>query len=247
MLKTFGWNKMIDWICYEQISELTGISVDNISKIKKRLVSRSIILTQGKKMGINPVVSEWQFKSIQTENKNKKISLSRPLNKSKQTLAPIQTDLKISKSRPIQKKDTITTDTITIDIDKTPVSPRIKKPEQFKRFFNLYPAHRKGGTQAYAWNAWKSEKLTETDAQAALDWITLAANNNSDWGVLANGQYVFGITNFIRDKKWLTPVPQPMNQNNNRQSVEEHNNDAMNQWLANHPQNPELEVNPNER
>lgn len=245
MLKTFGWNKMLDWICYEQISELTGISVDNISKIKKRLVSRNIILAQGKKMGINPVVSEWQFKSIQTKEQGKKISLSGPLNKSKQTLAPIQTDLKVSKSRPIQKKDTITTDTITIDIDKTPVSPRIKKPEQFKKFFKAYPAHRKGGTDATAWKAWKSEKLTVEDAQLALDWITQAAKSNADWGTNARGQFIFGITNFIRDRKWLTPVPQPVVQKNNRQSVSDHNAQAADEWLAS--QQPEIEVYPNEQ
>jgi phage replication O-like protein O len=246
MLKTFGWNKMLDWICYEQISELTGISVDNISKIKKRLVSRKIILTEGKKMGINPVVSEWQFKSKQTKNQDKKISLSRPLNKSKQTLAPIQTDLKISKSRPIQKKDTITIDTITIDIDKNPISPRIKKPEQFKKFFKAYPAHRKGGTDAQAWKVWKSEKFTDEDAQAAFDWITLAAKTDVAWGTDANGQFIFGITNFLRDKKWLTPIPQPMNQSSGkRQSVSDHNAQAADEWLAS--QQPVIEVNPNER
>jgi phage replication O-like protein O len=115
MLKTFGWNKSLDWICYDQISELTGISVDNISKIKKRLVARNILIVEGKKTGVNPVVSEWVFKSIQTHKTNKKISKSRPLNKSKQTLEPIQTHIKISESRPIQKKDTITKDTITKD------------------------------------------------------------------------------------------------------------------------------------
>lgn len=247
MIKTFGWQKGMDWICYDQLSELTGIDITNIGKTKTALVKRNIFLVAGKKLGINPIVSEWENKSEPTQKTKNKISQNRLMNKSEPTQKKVETDSVVSQNRLTQKKDTITKDTITKDIDKTPVPPRIKKPEQFKRFFNLYPAHRKGGTQANAWKAWKSEKLTETDAQAALDWITLAAKNNSDWETLANGQYVFGITNFIRDKKWLTPAPQPMTQNNNRQSVEDHNQEAMNQWLASHPQNPEVEVNPNER
>ncbi len=243
MFKTFGWNKMFDWVCYEQISELTGISVDNISKVKKRLVQRKIIIVDGKKVGINPIVSDWVFKSKQTQNKKSAVSISRPLNKSNQTLAPIQVDLKTSKTRPIQKKDTITKDTITKDIPKTPVSSRIKKPKQFKAFFKLYPAHRKGGTDAQAWKVWKSEKLTDLDAQSALDWLTSAANTNPDWKTEANGQFVFGITKFIRDKKWLTPLPQPATQfNRSHQSVNDHNQQAMDEWLAS--KQPEIEVNP---
>jgi len=233
MLKTFGWNKMLDWICYEQISELTEISVDNISKIKKRLVQRNIVITEGKKIGINPVISEWIFKSIQTQNKSKKISLSRPLNKSIQTLVPIQTDLKISLSEPIQKKDTITKDTITIDISEKPSPPRIKKPEQFKKFFKQYPSHRKGGTEAQAWKVWKSENIDEAEGKKVLDWLTLAAKQDPDWQTEAQGQFVLGITKFLRDKKWLTPVPQARNQvSRNNQSVNAHNAQVMDEWLA---------------
>jgi len=234
MLKTFGWNKMLDWICYEQISELTEISVDNISKIKKRLVQRNIVITQGKKIGINPIVSEWQLKSIQTQNKSKKISLSRPLNKSIQTLAPIQTHINSSLSEPIQKKDTITKDTITTDINEKPSSSRIKKPEQFKKFFKQYPSHRKGGTDSQAWKVWKSENIDESEGQKVLDWLTVAAQNDSDWQTEARGQFVLGITKFIRDKKWLTPIPQAKSQSNgkNQPSVNEHNSQVMDEWLA---------------
>jgi phage replication O-like protein O len=234
MLKTFGWNKPLDWICYEQISELTGISVDNISKIKKRLVQRNILIVQGKKTGVNPVISEWHFKSIQTQNKTKKVSLSEPLNKSIQTLAPIQTHINSSLSEPIQKKDTITKDTITKDIIEKPTSTRIIKPEQFKKFFKQYPSHRKGGTDAQAWKVWKSENIGEAEAQKVIDWLTLAAQQDPDWQTEAQGQYVLGITKFLRDKKWLTPIPQAKNNvtRNNAQSVNEHNSQVMGDWLA---------------
>lgn len=243
MMKTFGWQKGMDWICYEQLSELTGIDITNIGKTKTALVKRNIFLVAGKKLGINPIVSEWENKSEPTQKTKNKISQNRLMNKSEPTHEKVETDSVVSQNRLTQKKDTITKDTITKDIDKTPISSRIKKSDQFKEFFKSYPAHRKGGTDAQAWKAWKSEKFTDEDAQAALDWIILAAEANPDWGTDANGQFVFGITNFIRDKKWLTPSPQSMNKTSgNHQSVSDHNAQAMNEWLAS--KQPEIEVNP---
>ena len=241
MLKTFGWRKSMDWICYEQLSEMTDIDVTNIGKTKATLVKRNIILVDGKKMGINPVVSEWINKSEPTQgNKNKK-SQNRLKKKSEPTLEKVESDSSLSQKRLTQKKDTITKDTITKDIEKSPAKLRIKKPDSFKQFFNLYPAHRKGGTDAQAWKAWKSEKLTEFDSLAALEWLTQAASQDNDWKTEANGQYVLGITNFIRNKKWLTPIPQKSNATyNNASSFSEHNASAMDEWLADKQRNTEV-------
>ncbi len=243
MMKTFGWQKGMDWICYEQLSELTGIAVTNIGKTKAALVKRKILLTEGKKIGINPVVSEWQNKSEPTQNNKNKISQNRLTNKSEPTSKKVETDSTLSQSRLIQKKDTITKDTITKDIDETPKPVRLKKPEQFKEFFKLYPAHRKGGTDNQAWKAWKSEKLTDEDAQAALAWLKAAAQNDLDWQTHANGQFVYGVTNFIRDRKWLTPIPLTASSLSRKaSSVEEHNENAVKEFLSRHQQNQAVEV-----
>ena len=89
---------------------------------------------------------------------------------------------------------------------------RQTKPAAFKALFAAYPKHRKGGTDTTAWSKWKSERLTEQDAQEALNWLKLAAQTNPDWETDAGGCYVYGITKFIRERMWLTPIPQPNTQ-----------------------------------
>ncbi|WP_157369221.1 helix-turn-helix domain-containing protein [Algicola sagamiensis] len=97
------------------------------------------------------------------------------------------------------------------DPEPEPEKPKKRqtKPDAFKAMFAAYPKHRKGGTDATAWKVWKSENLTEQDAQSALDWLSLAAQTDPDWGTDAGGCFVYGITKFIRERMWLTPTPQP--------------------------------------
>ncbi|WP_376708369.1 hypothetical protein [Shewanella surugensis] len=85
--------------------------------------------------------------------------------------------------------------------------PRVQKPQAFKDFFGLYPAHRKGGKDTSAWNAWKAERLTEPDAQEAIEW--LKRSDQTVWGTHANGQFLLGITKFIREHMWKTPIQVP--------------------------------------
>ena len=71
--KTYGYNKPIDWICLEQLSDMTGIKKPNISKTIKSLLARHIIHKDGTKLGVNKVISEWMGKVriIQIDNENK--------------------------------------------------------------------------------------------------------------------------------------------------------------------------------
>lgn len=80
---------------------------------------------------------------------------------------------------------------------------RMKKSNSFKDFYSIYPAHRKGGTDATAWKKWKTCRLTDDDAEQAIAWLSIALNI-SGW---SNSNYVPGITKFIEEKRWLTPLP----------------------------------------
>ena len=84
---------------------------------------------------------------------------------------------------------------------------RSKKPGFIREIFNQYPAHRRGGTDSQFWKAWTQEKLTENDALKIRDWLSQAAQSDPQWGTFANGQFVFGLTRFIRERLWLTPIP----------------------------------------
>ncbi|MCS6134039.1 transcriptional regulator [Shewanella baltica] len=88
--------------------------------------------------------------------------------------------------------------------------PATSAKSVFNAFFKAYPAHRKGGSDSAAWKAWKGEKLTDADCVLAVTWLKEAAALDTSWGFSANGQFVLGITKFIRERHWLTPLPRPM-------------------------------------
>jgi len=104
----------------------------------------------------------------------------------------------------------------------TPLTPqggkvikiRVSKPDSFKQFFASYPAHRKGGNDSQAWKTWKAAKLTDHDADLANHWLTQAAiADPQNWSTSANG-FALGITRFINDTIWLTPLPRPSGMSN---------------------------------
>ncbi|USH01104.1 replication protein [Grimontia kaedaensis] len=218
MMKTYGFNKAMDWICRDQLAELTGIDITNISKVKMELVRRKILITKGRKIGINPDTDEWDWVGQSEKEK----SQNRLVKESKLTpLKRVSSDSSKSQNRLSKKsvltpekvsfdshnrQDTITKNTITKDSKNAPARVT-QKPPAFRSFFDKYPAHRKGGTDTYAWKAWKSENLTELDAQKALAWLTEASASDKDWRTDGYGKYIPGITKFIRQRHWLTPLP----------------------------------------
>lgn len=109
-----------------------------------------------------------------------------------------QSDLSQVSERPTNRQLTVNEPSVN-NICKQ----RTKKFESFKLFFDLYPAHRKGGTDQTAWKKWKSCKCTDQDGWAAYDWIQQALTVNG-W---SDSNYVPGITKFIEEKRWFTPLP----------------------------------------
>jgi phage replication O-like protein O len=60
--KTFRWKKKVDWISESQFSEFMGLSTGsagNINKIKNSLIKRKILISVGRKVGLNTILSEW--------------------------------------------------------------------------------------------------------------------------------------------------------------------------------------------
>jgi phage replication O-like protein O len=109
--KTFRWQKKEDWVSHSQLSEITGMSEAHISKTVRSLRSKKVLLKNGKKTGINSVVSEWEInqsvgkvKTKKSTNQFTKINQSvHQINQSVEKNQPI---------RPPQKKETITKETI---------------------------------------------------------------------------------------------------------------------------------------
>ena len=76
-LRTFGFRKSMDWIAAVQFEEETGIKANKISEIKQRLVDRNILKADGRKVGVNTVVSDWSDKPITPKQGYKTLPLNR--------------------------------------------------------------------------------------------------------------------------------------------------------------------------
>ncbi|ELC5526965.1 replication protein [Salmonella enterica] len=110
--KTYGFNKKTNRIADEQISQLTGLSRQNVNKAKKELISMNCLFMDGNQIGVNREVSAWQFsKCLQVSNfvsklETKNVSKLETLNVSK---------LETHKRHSLKTKE---------NINKPPISPK---------------------------------------------------------------------------------------------------------------------------
>lgn len=97
--KTYGYSKKVDWISNEQFEEMIDKHFTHCSTAKNNLVRKKVLLQQGRKVGMNTNISEWE-----TKNNGFCKTLAKP---AKKTLAT-------SAKGPLQKllttKDNITKD-----------------------------------------------------------------------------------------------------------------------------------------
>ncbi|PHS59321.1 MAG: hypothetical protein COB03_03230 [Alteromonas sp.] len=105
--KTFRFHKKDDWIANVQLSEITGMSEAHVSKIVRSLNAKNVIRKDGKKTGINPVISEWKInqsvkKSTQKKSTNRFLEINQSVQEINQSVEKTQP------IRPPQKKETIT-------------------------------------------------------------------------------------------------------------------------------------------
>ncbi|WP_065649213.1 replication protein [Pantoea eucrina] len=59
MRKTYGFNKKVDWVSNEQLSQLTGMLPHKCSAAKSSLVKRNILTQEGRLTGINKELGQW--------------------------------------------------------------------------------------------------------------------------------------------------------------------------------------------
>ena len=59
--KTYGFGKKFDRITNTQISAMTGIHHTHVCKAKNEMIAMKIIVTNGLAIGVNKVISDWNF------------------------------------------------------------------------------------------------------------------------------------------------------------------------------------------
>ena len=105
--KTYGYSKKMDWISNEQLEEMIGKHLTHCSTAKTSLVRKKVLLQEGRKVGMNTNISEWE-----TKNNGFCKTLAKP---AKKTLAEVA-------NGPSQKLLT-TKDNIQKTKDKEPTIP----------------------------------------------------------------------------------------------------------------------------
>lgn len=75
MRLTYGWKRSQVAFDREELSGLTGIKLDEVSRLKNALVKCQILIEDGKEIGLNPFISDWSAplkrtaKTVQSHSK----------------------------------------------------------------------------------------------------------------------------------------------------------------------------------
>ncbi|HIF6392933.1 TPA: replication protein [Klebsiella pneumoniae] len=135
--KTYGFGKKLDRITNTQIAAMTGIHHTHVCKAKNEMIAMNIIVSNGHEIGINKVISEWDF-SISHISK----PLAETANKCLANLANGYKPTQLNTKETIQKKE----------INNTPLPPNgggdgqekleRRKPERidYESFLEAYNA-----------------------------------------------------------------------------------------------------------
>ena len=89
---------------------MTGIAASNISKLIRNTISKKVVITEGRNIGINPVVSEWSNESNPTNKIDNEKSQIRLEKESNPTRGESNSTRKLVKSDPHNRKITNTKD-----------------------------------------------------------------------------------------------------------------------------------------
>lgn len=159
--KTYGFNKLEDFISLSQMAKATGMSVIRCSQVVNRLQLMKILTLKeningiGKKYSFNKDFDQWETLK---ENIN-------PYKKTKETL-------KEKRKRPLRKsvstKDTLTKDTLTKDTRKENIKRKNIYSKDFLTFAKAYPGKI---NKNYAFRCWQKVK------RPAIEKILTAIKN----------------------------------------------------------------------
>ncbi|EBD2438942.1 Replication protein O [Salmonella enterica] len=124
--KTYGYNKKMDWISNEQLEEMIQKHHTHCSTAKNSLIRKKVLIQEGRRIGMNIHISEWQ-----TKNNGFCKTLAKP---AKKTLAEVAN---APKQKLLTTKDKLTKDNIKRSTsensdessDKPRKKPHVLKPE----------------------------------------------------------------------------------------------------------------------
>jgi phage replication O-like protein O len=180
--KTYRFHKKLDWIANSQLCDKTGMSKNHVSKTMKSLISKNIIVRNGKTIGLNNIVSEWgsaqlSSKVNQSVNNDKLTNQCTKVNQS--VYAVNQLGIKSTPITPPHKKETNTKETNTKEtIYSTLPKNGIFSPNQSTKIPEHFPVTNE-------MKSWALEnKITvdlETETTQFVDHFISKGETREDW------------------------------------------------------------------
>ncbi|QZN97913.1 replication protein [Symbiopectobacterium purcellii] len=85
MRKTYGFNKAMDRLTNTQIAAITGIHHTHVCAAKRQLIERNFLVSDGMKIGVNKIVSQWVSQVSKPLAKPAKETLAKSANSHKPT------------------------------------------------------------------------------------------------------------------------------------------------------------------
>lgn len=99
MRKTYGFGKKTDRITNTQIAGMTGIHHTHVCTAKNEMIAMNVIITSGSQIGINKVVSDWNFNISQVSE-----TLAKSANKTLAEVANDHSPTQLNTKETFQKK-----------------------------------------------------------------------------------------------------------------------------------------------
>lgn len=194
MRKTYGFGKKTDRITNTQIAGMTGIHHTHVCTAKNEMIAMNVIITSGSQIGINKVVSDWNFNISQVSE-----TLAKSANKTLAEVANDHSPTQLNTKETLQKKKETTPKSPEggdeVAEKKTPSKSKKKSTlefdrERFKTTWNC-KAEKHGLPKINGVSA-TTEKSLKYLYEAHLRNCTQNGRKPTDMDTLFNGYIEFG-------------------------------------------------------
>lgn len=135
--KTYGFGKKFDRITNTQIAMMTGIHHTHVCKAKNEMIAMNIIISNGQTIGINKVISAWNFDISQHSE-----TLADTANKTLANSANGHKPTQLNTKETIQKKERKENTQSSCDDREPPIKPERRKPIRinYEEYLEAYNA-----------------------------------------------------------------------------------------------------------
>lgn len=157
--KTYGYNKKTDWIGNKQLSELTGYPETRCSTIKNELIKMNVLVTNGREVGINKNLVDWNAditRISKTFTKSVKKTFTKTVN------------------HPLPKEVNTKDNTTKDNKDNTPISPKgetVCAENLAKELLAYYNQSRNARCQDYSPFLKVLDKYNLDEIKLVIDWF----------------------------------------------------------------------------